>query len=136
VCRTSVLSWLTALALSLTSACTDDSTGPALVPECTGPLSISVATSPEVSFSWSPDCRLTGWNIEPVGLGNDMWLVLWEGGNEITPPVTYGVVPAGAREIHPAEVLVSGTEYNLILFKWTGPGLQDGEILDTIHFTP
>ena len=113
----------------------DEPTSP--VSECPGdPLSITVTVTPgEVVFSWSPACRLTGWNIEPVGSGADQWLVLYEGSNSIPPPVTYGVVPDGAREIHAAENLIPGNEYELYLVRWTGPGPQDATLISSTTFT-
>ena len=113
----------------------DNVTDPVVLPECSDIESITVATGPELSFSWSPACRLMGWNIEPAGSADDQWLVLSEGSNSIAPPITYGVVPEGAREIHEAEVLAPGAEYDLHLFKWTGPGAQDGLLIKSASFT-
>ena len=129
--------WVLILSILLVMACSDDdnTTVPVVVPDCSVVDSITVTAGSELTFSWAPNCRLMGWNIEPAGSGADQWLVLSEGSNSIEPPITYGVVPEGAREIHAAEDLVPGTEYDLYLFKWIGPGAQDGEIIKSTSFT-
>ena len=117
-------------------ACSDDEpAAPVTAPVCSDPVTATVSTDPDVTFSWSPDCRLMGWLIEPANSGSDVWLVLHEGSNSIEPPITYGVVPAGAREIQEAQDLIPGMEYKLILWKWTGPGDQDGIPIETVNFT-
>ena len=127
---------LMAISTFLVLACSDDdSTGPTVLPECEDIDSITVTAGAELTFAWAPNCRLMGWNIEPVGSGADQWLVLSEGANSISPPITYGVVPEGAREIHAAEALVPGVEYTLYLFKWIGPGPQDGVPVASETFT-
>jgi len=131
------LKWVPVIGLLLVMACSDDTDviGPGELSECTAIESITVTTNPDLSFSWAPNCRLMGWNIEPTGSGEDQWLVFSEGSNSIEPPIIYGVVPDGAREIHAAEVLVPGLEYDLYLFKWIGPGDQDGVIIKSKSFT-
>lgn len=131
------LKWALLFGVFLLLACSDDDdpAGPVVMPECSVIDSITVTTDPELSFTWSPDCRLMGWNIEPSGSGEDQWLVLSEGSNSIEPPITYGVVPDGAREIHAAEDLIPGVEYKLYLFKWIGPGAQDGELIKSTSYT-
>ena len=37
-------------------------------------------------------------------------------------------------KIHDAEILVPGGEYKIVLFRWTGPGAQDGEIIGITTF--
>ena len=58
------------------------------------------------------------------------------GSNEIVPPVTYGVVPEGATELTAPTALVAGVIYDVILFRFTGPGDDDGELIVIQTFTP
>lgn len=134
------LALLSAACLMLTlvplSGCSeDDPVAPAVVPECTGPVTARVTVGSEVVFSWSPDCALAGILVEPGDSGADQWMIMSEGANALESPVTYGVVPDGAREIHAAEQLVVGQEYDLYLFRWTGPGPQDAVQAGTATFT-
>jgi len=66
--------------------------------------------------------------------GSDVWLIQstdWDDSaetpssswNTITPPIVYGIVPAGADARDPAEPLLSGQEYSLTLFRVLDSGL-------------
>lgn len=57
--------------------------------------------------------------------------------NGISPPVRDGTVPAGAtKEAQPPEALQPGHEYQLTVFRFTGPGHEDGEVIGQITFVP
>jgi hypothetical protein len=57
--------------------------------------------------------------------GSDQWLITtddstWDDAaraNRIVPPVTYGAVPASATQSGPAETLVRGVVYEVILWR-------------------
>jgi hypothetical protein len=68
--------------------------------------------------------------------GGDQWSVITDSTNAIAPPVTYGVVPPGATVNFPPAILVAGTSYEVLVFRWTGPGRQDGALIGSKIFTP
>ncbi len=107
----------------------DDSTTPEGLPECTGQVTVTVSSGTVPTFSWTPACRLGFVIVE--GDGGDMWLVESPESNEISPPVTYGVVPPGTTEIHAAEPLVAGTTYQVYVRL-----LPSGGLLGHQEFTP
>ena len=104
------------------------------LPECTGAVTVSVSTGSTVVFGWSPKCKLFFLLVEPVGSGHDLWSTISDSTNAIAPPVTYGVVPNGAKSWLAAEDLVPGQAYNVYVYRWTGPGRQDGELAGSAQF--
>jgi len=130
---------LLATVLLAAAACGSDSVGPntSAQPECTGPVTVTVSGTTTPSFSWAPACRLFFVNVEPTGAGSDQWNVVSDSANAISAPVQYGVVPAGARQLTPSVTpLVSGTSYTVYVFRWTGPGKQDGVMIGSAAFVP
>jgi len=125
-----------AVVVSLTLGCADDSTGSAALPECTGPVTVTVGAGTSPQFSWSPACRLFFVIVEPAASGQDLWSVITEGTNAISSPVLYGTVPPGAQELDPPTPLVAGTAYKVAVARYTGPGPQDGAIIGMQTFTP
>lgn len=128
-----------AFALLTASGCGSDSSGPntAAQPECTGPVTVSVSSGATPTFSWVPACRLFFVNVEPTASGADQWNAISDSVNAIATPVQYGVVPAAARQLTPSVTpLVSGTSYTVYVFRWTGPGRQDGVPIGSAPFTP
>ena len=116
-------------------ACSSDPAGPdTSLPECAGPVTVEVSSGTSPTFDWDPECRLFLVLVELDG--GDQWLVLSEGRNAIAPPVRYGVVPDGAVEDEPAIPLEPGKTYDVALFRWTGPGGDDGELVANRDFTP
>jgi hypothetical protein len=129
------ISWLVALSCAMVLACSSDETGPSDAPICSAPVTIAVSSGLTPSFSWTPACRLFFVNVE---LGaTDQWSIISDGTNAISPPVLYGVVPAGAHQSS-SEVtpLIAGQTYDVNLFYWTGPGAQDGTFIGSLEFTP
>lgn len=106
------------------------------VPECTGPVSVTVGAGTAPRFTWTPACRVFFLLVEPAAAGTDLWSIISDGANVIAPPVTYGVVPSGVTESDSPTPLVGGTAYEVYLFRWTGPGSQDGELVGSSTFTP
>ena len=103
---------------------------------CTGPVQVSVASGTMPAFTWTPACSLFLVLVEPDSSGADQWSVISDSTNAISPPVTYGVIPPGARELDPPTPLVSGVTYEVFVFRWTGPGKQDGVLVGQRKFTP
>jgi hypothetical protein len=101
-------------------------------PNCsatTASVTATVTTGTSVVFDWTPRCAVAlllvekdatdQWFIEAPGLSSNSD----ESANIILPPVTYGQAPQGAEQgPDPAAVLVSGTEYELILWKTVPAG--------------
>lgn len=130
LCRVSMLVALTTALM----ACSNDSTGPGEVPECTDQVSVSVSAGTEPTFSWAPACR--GFLLLVEEGATDVWSVITLGSNDLAPPITYGVVPAGATELEDPAPLLEGTTYQVIIGRDTGPGDDDGEIVAIQEFTP
>ncbi|MGH7678082.1 MAG: hypothetical protein ACRENU_06415 [Gemmatimonadaceae bacterium] len=118
-----------ALALALGASCDGrDFIGPdGSCVQATGSVTATVNTSGSVTFDWDPACAVALLLIEEDA--TDMWAITAPGlddtstetANIITPPVTYGSVPAGAEQDAPATPLVPGTTYELILWKIVPP---------------
>ncbi len=126
---------LIALSCTMVLACSDSTSLGDPAAACTGPVTIAVSSGTSPSFSWTPACRLFFVNVE---LGaSDQWSIISDSTDAITPPVQYGVVPAGAQQSS-SEVtpLVPGQTYDVNLFYWTGPGAQDGTFIGSREFTP
>ena len=107
-------------ALILT-ACGDDGTGTDLEPaSCNEPMSVEVTVNTATSqpvFDWTPRCPVMLVLVELDG--SDQWLLADQGedGNSIEPPVTYGVVPAGAQQRSDPEALTPGVSYDVVLWR-------------------
>jgi hypothetical protein len=74
--------------------------------------------------------------VEPAQSGTDLWGVITDGVNGIGPDVRYGAVPAGAVENTPPAALSGGMGYEVILWRHTGPGVDDAAISAIHTFTP
>lgn len=105
---------------------TGDVAGPTPDAECTentGSVSVTVSSAAQPVFDWGPACSLALFLVEDGG--SDQWAIstddtLWDDpdqANLIAPPVTYGVVPAGADQFAPAETLVPGVTYTAVLWR-------------------
>lgn len=80
-------------------------------------MELSVAGGSSPTFSWAPSCSLSSlvvvnaseealWNVQaPVGR------------NTLVPPITYGVVPEGAHQEGPLEILDPGFGYAVRVFR-------------------
>jgi len=102
---------------------------------CTGAVEVAV-DSALLKFSWTPACRLWFVLVEADSSGADQWSVISDSINAISPPVFYGVPGFYARTLEPWKKLVPGTTYKVSVFRWTGPGAQDGELVGLRRFTP
>ena len=102
--------------------CSDEVTGPeeaSCLPE-TASVEGKVTVGASVVFDWSPRCPVALVLIEEGA--HDKWLVSTGSANAITPPVTYGQVPAGATDSYGPEPLVAGQTYELILWRMMPDG--------------
>lgn len=120
----------------LLCGCSEDNPISPTPEDCTGPVQVSVSSGATPTFAWTPLCSLFFVLVEPESSGADQWGVISDSTNAISPPVVYGVVPPGARELTPPEALVSGITYEVLVFRWTGPGEEDGELVGQQKFTP
>jgi hypothetical protein len=114
----------------------DGPSGPEDLPECSGPVTVTATTGPTPTFSWTPRCRVLGLIVETAESGHDHWLILTPSENALVPPVTFGDVPARAEETTPPEPLEADTAYNVGVWRWIGPGHDDGEVIGFQTFTP
>jgi hypothetical protein len=111
-----------------------DSTGPEEPDEqvipCTeqiGSVDVTVSDGLTPTFSWSPACGVAMILIEEDA--SDMWGAgtdedAWSdpaAANLITPPVSYGATPTGTTAIQDALPLVSGRNYEVVLWRILPP---------------
>ncbi len=106
-------------------SCSDDPTGPETA-DCaaeTSSVEATVSVGSSVTFDWSPRCAVAFVLVEEDG--GDVWWIStseddWDSpnlANRITPPVTYGQVPAGILDSYGPDPLVPGTTYELVLWR-------------------
>ncbi len=124
------------LGAALALSCGCDSTAPADLDDCPAAVTVAVGSGTTPTFSWQPTCRLFFLSVEPADAGTDLWIVITEGENGISPPVVYGAVPAGATQLASAATLQPGTAYKVSLVRFTGPEDDFGEIIAVQEFTP
>lgn len=122
------------LASLLVGLACSDSAGPSDQTPCVANVTVSVSSGTNPSISWSPACRLFLVLVE--GAQGDEWGAISDGTNAIATPVRYGVVPAGATELTPPTALSVGTQYTVFVYRWVGPGQQDGTLIGQRVFTP
>ncbi len=119
------------------TGCADEPSGTGgTLPECTATVSVAVGAGTTPTFTWTPACRLFFVLVEPAVGGTDLWSIISDSANVIVPPITYGVVPTGAQEGDPPTPLAAGSGYEVYLYRWTGPGRQDGVLVGHTSFTP
>lgn len=103
------------LAAAALPACSD-STGPPV--PCSGEIPVTVATTTEVRFSWTPRCGIsrvavTALADEPGEEERIVWLFTVAEERPIGPPVTYGESPPGATVWVEPEGLELGEPYRV-----------------------
>jgi hypothetical protein len=93
--------------------------------------SLEISAGPPPVFRWTTGCGAASFAVYDLRSGFALWH-LEPQSRRLLPPLTYGVVPAGVREVHPPEALQSGTQYGVYL-KWVvGTDTLDGNF----PFTP
>lgn len=121
-----------ALAATVLAACGDDADPVRPAVACADNLTAVTTTvtqsGDDVRFDWTPRCPVAMVLVE--GVNGDAWRLwapdsLWEGpeANLIVPPVTYGESRTGMVG-QPAEALVVGERYDLVLWRVTPPGTR------------
>jgi hypothetical protein len=114
-------------------ACSDDADPPDQT-ACTGDVTVSVSSGATPTISWAPACKAFFVLVEADA--GDAWGAISEGTNAIATPVQYGVTPTGATEHTPPAILTPGAPYDVTVFRWTGPGGDDGVPIGITSFTP
>lgn len=103
-----------------------DSTDPAIgCTAATGSVEAEIKlSSSSVLFDWEPACGVVALIVEEDGA--DRWAITapeaTAQSNVIVPPVVYGLLPRVAEEDVPAQTLVPGRTYQLVLWKVMPPG--------------
>jgi hypothetical protein len=122
-----------AAVLVCVSGCGDSGTAP----DCAGAVNLSVGSGTTPQFRWTPTCRLFLVLVEDPATGDDQWAVDSDSSNAIDSPVTYGTIPKGATKQSQAPVaLQAGHTYQVYVFRFTGPGHEDGVLIAQQPFTP
>jgi hypothetical protein len=87
-----------------------------------GSVTATVSVTGTVVFDWNPRCKVALLLVEQDA--SDRWAISvpgfdpsTEADNIISPPITYGQAPAGTEEDPPAQPLVAGQTYELVLWK-------------------
>jgi hypothetical protein len=103
-----------AIAVFMTTSACEDSNDPAATinTPCSGSVAISVSSGTTPVFTWTPQCVIDHLLVEPTvsGIGDR-----WSFTGTATSPVTYGSLPSGTHQPGPAQPLVAGSEYRVIL---------------------
>ena len=101
---------------------------------CTWPAEVSVSSGTGPSFSWTPPCNM--WRVIVAdSTGEEHWRLNSISGNIINPPVTFGGQVPGAQS-YTGAALTPGRSYTISLYRWTGPGPEDGEVAGQRTFRP
>ena len=105
------------------------------LPECRGPVSVSVSGGTEPTITWTPACRVAGLLVESEG--DDVWFVTSGRANGIAPGITYGAVPAtaAADPDTPLVPLAVGQTYLAAVARYAGPG-EEFVLAGTASFAP
>jgi hypothetical protein len=117
---------LLVVASAAIGSCSRDSTGPeqiSCMPE-TNSAEVTVVAGSSVVFDWTPKCSVALLLVEEEN-GSDMWWIStpeanWRSpdlANKISPPATYGQVPADVTNSFGPEPLIVGTTYKLVLWR-------------------
>jgi hypothetical protein len=133
-----IISSIFTISIIIFLSCSKDnsSTNPEEIPDCSGEVEISVNTGTIPIFSWTPECKIFFLLVEPAESGTDLWSIITEGSNSISPGVKYGEVPEGAHERFGPVELVTGNEYKVVLYHYTGPDPQDVSLIGIKNFVP
>lgn len=125
------------------ASCSTSVTSPSQLPDCTGPVTLTVTEGTTPTFDWTPACRGHFLNVLmadplPPGAisGNPAWYVQAraEVGNTFGPAIRYGVVPPDAQSPKAAEPLVKGQRYMVVLWRSVSP--SEAVVAGQVGFTP
>lgn len=102
---------------------------------CTWPAEVSVSPGVSPTFSWTPPCNMWRVIVRADTTGEEHWRLISFSRNTISPPVTFGNHVSGASSYTGAP-LTPGQPYVISLYRWTGPGPEDGEVVGQRTFKP
>src|SRR5262245_29356309 len=98
------------------------------------PVTVTVSPGTSPTFSWTPSEAGSWLSVEDLNNGADQWVITSDSTNAIVPPVHYGDLPEGARELRAPVALTAGTSYYLLLVRNAESG--GVEFLAFHRFTP
>lgn len=119
------------VAIAVLAGCVD--AGAPEIPACGGPVAMSLSAGPAPQFDWTPACKVHSLVVTVAGDAAEVWAIVTDNTNEISPGVRYGTVPPGVREQEDPDALVVGVTYHVAVRRWTGSGL---EVIGVRAFTP
>ena len=102
---------------------------------CIWPAEVSVSSGVSPTFSWTPPCNLWRVIVRADSTGEEHWRLISYSANMISPPVTFGNYVPGASSYTGAS-LTSGQRYTVSLYRWVGPGAEDGDLVGQRTFSP
>ncbi|TFB09868.1 hypothetical protein E3V36_05580 [Candidatus Marinimicrobia bacterium MT.SAG.2] len=108
----------------MVNACSDSSTnGSNNLAECNSDLILSVSDGTTPTFTWEPECRAALLYVQDKDSSRieDMWRI-FSGGNNIPSSIQYGILPDSVYVVDGPTTLVSGTQYELIVYWRLSPG--------------
>ncbi|UCE04092.1 MAG: hypothetical protein JSW67_07960 [Candidatus Latescibacterota bacterium] len=105
------------------------------VPECSGPVQLTVSPGTSPTFSWTPDCAI-GRLIVMEG-AEERFGTETLGENNYRSPIQYGVHPPTAAEPDdPWQPLFEGHTYEVTLYRWITVFPESFEVHARVEFTP
>lgn len=102
---------------------------------CTWPAEVSVSSGVAPTFSWAPSCNMWRVIVRADSTGVEHWRLSSYAANAISPPVTFGSHVPGAGSYMGA-ALTPGQPYTVSIYRWTGPGPEDGDVVGQGTFRP
>ncbi len=105
------------------------------LPQCEGPVELSVSAGTTPTFSWTPQCR-AGQIIVTLSSGfATFWLATGtDSSNTLRPGIRYGHPPDPAALGTPP--LQVGTPYTVHLLRATGDSIMPFEAIGSANFIP
>lgn len=88
------------------------------LPECTGPVTVTVDSGSTPVFRWTPDCLIGKLIVIQGGPEQEYWATETRGLNIYASPIVYGVHPPGSVEVQVPQPLTPGDTITVQLFRW------------------
>ena len=110
---------------------------PADLPQCQGPITMSVSSGTTPFFSWTPRC-MAGQVVVGLSLSTG-YVTLWAATgtantNSLRPPIRYGTPPSSSSLGTP--VLVTGGAYRVVVLRATGDSTAPFQVIGSADFVP
>ncbi len=127
-----------ALAVLLTLACgcrgVQEPNG---LPQCQGPVTVTVDLSAAPTFSWTPSCRASTLIVDPISDVVDYWVLTTVADtNGLRPPIVYGTTPSGSKTLFGPVSLQAGTSYRARVLRATGDATLPFQVIGATLFKP